>query len=223
MLFLCAIRIFWFLVLSLPLSLSLSLVQLLFSVFSFQKLSVGILSSHLHSGRTKVFLGFFVCANFVCSSLRRKVGKTHTHGLLEINVVQRSSPVLAEEFVYQGSSFCGSFWNWRGDEKESVGKHGCGWEPSGEGSEGSANGEGSRPGRSEGQEEAHLSILACWSSGSPPPPPPLPPFLLSLSPSHILPFFIISSPLLFASLQQSEMGTPCNKDRSTECNVSWVF
>jgi hypothetical protein len=52
---------------------------------------------------------------------------TRTHGLLEINFVQRSSPVLAEEFVYQGSFFCGSFLNWGGDEKEPVGKHGCGW------------------------------------------------------------------------------------------------
>jgi hypothetical protein len=49
------------------------------------------------------------------------------------------------------------------------------------------------------------------------------PLFFSLSPSHILPFFIIFSPLLFASLQQSEMGTRCNKDQSTECNVSWVF
>jgi hypothetical protein len=58
--------------------------------------------------------------------LQKKSGK-HTHGLLEINFVQRFSSVLAEEFVYQGSPFCGSFLNWRGEEKESVGKHGCGW------------------------------------------------------------------------------------------------
>ncbi len=58
-------------------SLSLSLVQLLFSFFSFQKLSVGILSSHPHFGPTKVLLGFFVCADFVGSSFRRKVGKTY--------------------------------------------------------------------------------------------------------------------------------------------------
>jgi hypothetical protein len=34
---------------------------------------------------------------------------TRAHRLLEINFVQRSSPVLAEFYFYQGSSFCGSF------------------------------------------------------------------------------------------------------------------